>query len=184
MLSNENYEKLLVEIKNEFCDFEIIKKSQSNLMKCLNIGLKIITLGFAKEFMNNFITTINNKVYVPDSWDSCSLATKAITLRHERIHMRQIRKFGKIKFSLGYLLFPLPLIFASFRMKMEKEGYEESIKAYYEYYGPKFFTQTLRQEIISNFTTAKYFWMWPWKKSIEDWYDDVIKNITNEISHK
>jgi hypothetical protein len=179
MLSNENYEKLLVEIKNEFCNFEIIKKPQSTIMKCLNIGLKIITLGLAKDFMSNFITTINDKVYVPDNWDSYSIATKAITLRHERIHMRQARKFGKIVFSLAYLLFPLPVIFASFRMKMEKEGYEESIKAYHEYYGTRFFTQKLKQEIISNFTTARYFWMWPWKTQVEKWYDDVVKNITN-----
>jgi len=183
MLSNENYEKLLIEIRTEFCDFEIIKKSQSKFMKILNAGLKMITLGSLKNFMNDFITTVNDKVYVPDNWDSYSNATKAITLRHERVHMRQAKKIGKIKFSLAYLLFPLPTVFSYFRTKMEQEGYEESIKAYYEYYGSKFFTQTLKQEIVSNFTTSRYFWMWPWKSQIENWYDDVVKNITNEKNH-
>jgi hypothetical protein len=178
MISSTDYAKLLNDIKKEFPDFMIVKKTQSKLMTFINGFLKVITFGQMKTFMDSFVTTIGNTVYVPDSWDSKSPAGKAITIRHERVHMQQSKKYGRIAFSLLYLLTPLPTIAAYYRTKFEKEAYEESLKAYNEYYGKKFFTQALKDNIVQHFTTAEYFWMWPWKKSVEKWYDDVVEDIT------
>lgn len=182
MISNENYETFLQEIKKEFPDFKLIKKSDSKLMKFIDTFLKAITFGKMNTFMENFITTIGNTVYVNNSWDARSASTKAITLRHERVHMRQSKRIGKIKFSLMYLLFPLPTVFAYYRKKFEQEAYEESLKALFEYYGQKFFTQATKDNIVNHFTSAEYFWMWPWKKDIEEWYDGVVEDITK--NHK
>jgi hypothetical protein len=183
MQSKEDYERLLKDIKLEFPDFEIIKKQQSSFMKFLDVCLKAITLGQMKNFMTSFITTIGNKMYVTEAWDSRSVSTKAITIRHERVHMRQSKKYGKFLFSFLYLLAPLPTVLAYYRTLFEKEAYAESLKAYHEYYGTKFFTQALKNDIVSHFTSAEYVWMWPWKNSIEKWYDDVIADITKN-SHQ
>ena len=180
MLSTEGYDKLLEEVNEEFPDFKILKKSESSLMKTIGKLLKIISFGKMTTFMDSFITTIGTTVYVPDSWDARSVSSKAITMRHERVHMRQARDFGRIAFSLLYLFLPVPLIFAYFRMKFEKEAYEESLKAAYEYYGTKLFTQALKDDIVQHFTSAEYMWMWPWKKSIEEWYDSVVEGITKK----
>lgn len=180
MISGSDYQKLLDDIKKEFPEFKIVKKTQSGLMKAINGFLKVITFGKMNTFMTSFITTIGTTVYVPDSWDSKSSSARAITMRHERVHMRQARDVGRIKFSLLYLLCPVPLIWAYYRMKFEKEGYEESLKAYNDYYGKKFFTPTLKESIVKHFTTAEYFWMWPWKNSIEKWYDKVVSDITKK----
>lgn len=177
MLSREGYVDLLLEVKEEFPEFRITKRVQSKLMKFFDAILKIISLGKISNFMNGFVTTIGNTVYVPDAWETWSSSRKAIVLRHERVHMRQAREMGKVKFFFLYLFFPLPAIFAFYRTKLEKEAYEESLKAYYEYYGLKFFTSTLREEIIKNFTTSSYFWMWPWRSKIESWYDSVVADI-------
>ena len=183
MLSKEDYEKLLSEIKSEFPQFEIIKKQDSKLMKSIGVFLKIASFGKTKFFMESFVTTLGEKVYVPATWDAYSLATRAITLRHERIHMRQAKRIGRTAFSLLYLFLPVPIFFAYFRMKFEKEGYEESLQAYNEYYGPRFFTQALKDSIVSHFTSAEYIWMWPWKAQIEKWYDDTVYEIINK-NHK
>jgi len=178
MVTKQGYEDLLSEVKLEFPDFTIVKKQESAFMKFLDVCLKMVSLGRAKNFMDSFITTIGNKIYVPNSWDGYSNSTKAITVRHERIHMRQARKYGKFMFSLLYLLSPVPMVFAYFRTMFEKEAYEESLRAYNEYYGAKFFTPSLRTSVVEHFTTAEYAWMWPWKRQIEQWYDDVVADIT------
>lgn len=174
LLSKEKYANLLVEIKEEFPGFAIMKKRQSKLMVFFDSFLRVASFGQLGNFMSHFITTIDEMVYVPDEWDEWSPSRKAIVLRHERVHMRQARDFGKLKFFLLYLFFPLPAFLAYFRTKFEKEAYEESIKAYFEYYGAKFFTAALRNDTIKNFTTSNYLWMWPWKSDIEKWYDSTV----------
>lgn len=180
MLSNEGYDALLAEIKQEFPDFKVLKKSESTLMKVIDKTLKVISFGKMNSFMDDFITTIGNTVYVPEKWDGRSASTKAITMRHERVHMRQSQRVGRVLFSLSYLFFPVPILFAHYRAKFEKEAYEESLKAIHEYYGPKFFTPALKEKIVSHFTSAEYMWMWVNKKSVEYWYDSVVAGITKK----
>lgn len=177
MLSNEEYQNLLKETKKEFPNFEILQKRESNLMTAIDVFLKIITLGNLRTFMSGFITTIGQKVYVPRGWDLYPPSSKAKIIRHEKIHMKQAEKYGRLLFSLLYIFLPFPVGVAYFRKKFEQEAYEESLKALYEYNGEKSLTPKLRQETIDHFTTAQYFWMWPWKKDIEEWYDSVVEKI-------
>ena len=178
MAIKEDYEALLVEIKKEFPDFDIIKKTDSKLMKLIDVCLKVITFGQMKTFMTNFITTLGVKVYVTEKWESSRLVDKVEVLRHERIHMRQGKKYGRFLFSFLYLLFPLPVGLAYFRKKFEQEAYEESIRAIYQYHGEKAASSSrVREFIISQFTTANYFWMWPFRGNLEKWYDSTIEKI-------
>lgn len=177
MLTAEKYEALLAEVKREFPEFQVVKKSESRLMRAIDGFLRVATFGKMETFMTGFITTIGTTMYVTDTWDSRSPATRAITLRHERVHMRQSREWGRFLFSFFYLFF-LPTVFAWGRTRFEKEAYEESLRAYHEYYGSKFFTPALREDIVRHFTSAEYFWAWPWRRSIEKWYDDVVSSIT------
>ena len=177
MLTKEKYEALLEEVVREFPEFRVVKKSESRLMGAIDRFLRVITLGKMDAFMTRFITTLGTTIYVTDTWDSASYATRAITLRHERVHMRQAREWGQFLFSFFYLFF-LPTVWAFGRTRFEKEAYEESLRAYHEYYGSKYFTQALKDDIVRHFTSAEYFWAWPWKRSIERWYDDVVASIT------
>jgi hypothetical protein len=178
MAIKEDYEELMVEIKREFPDFDVIKKTDSKLMKLIDVFLKMITFGQMKTFMTSFITTLGANVYVTEKWEFTRLVDKVEVLRHERIHMRQAKKYGRFLFSFLYLLFPLPVGLAYFRKKFEQEAYEESIRAIYQYHGEKAASSLqVKEFIISQFTTANYFWMWPFKKSVEEWYDATIKKI-------
>lgn len=175
------YEKILVETKTEFSDFCILKKNESSLMKFIDVALKIITMGQMRIFMTGFITTLGQVVYVPEDWDIMTMSNKSVIIRHERVHMRQARKYSRFLFSVLYLFVPLPGGLSYFRKKFEQEAYEESLKAHYEYHGEKAFTPQLKENIISHFMSSQYFWMWPFRKNLECWYDKfVVKLLTKE----
>ena len=173
---------LTVQILKEFPDFRTINKSDSRLMKVIDRVLRIITLGKMSTYMTGFITTMGTTVYVPDSWDSMSETSKMTVLRHERVHMRQARRYGRLWFSLLYLLVPLPLGLAWFRAKFEMEAYEESLAAMLEYYGadslgPKSRTQ---DNTIRHFMSAEYFWMWPFRGYMDRWYTRTVERLTRD----
>lgn len=170
MTDADKLRALTREISDEFPAFCIVKKQDSRFMKMIDLVLRVITLGKMSTYMTDFITTMGTTVYVPEYWDQMPETSRMTVLRHERVHMRQARQYGRLWFSLLYLLVPLPLGLAYFRMKFEREAYEESIAAMFEYYGPKVFTNEVKQNFLRHFTSAEYFWMWPFPRSLERWF--------------
>ena len=171
------YTALLAEIKNEYPEFRLTSKSTSWFMKLCNFLLMGITFGQLKTFMGQMTTTIGYTIYTPSEWDLWSDAVKTSILRHERVHMKQRKDKGSFWFSLSYLLLPLPLFCAYFRMKYEMEAYEESMRARYETAGKKAFNPVYRIEMIERFTGASYFWTWLGRGRIEEWYDATVTKI-------
>lgn len=162
----------------EFPKFKILYKRDSLLMKAISKFLWLISFGLMNKFMDSYITTIGFKVYVPNDWSTWSRSQRAVILRHERVHMRQRAKYGMVLFSILYLFLPLPGLFSYFRMKFEMEAYTETIYAMCELYvtGVGIVqTPSFKKFIVSQFTGASYFWMWPFKKSIEAWYDETVR---------
>jgi hypothetical protein len=173
------YDKLIADMKDEFPKFQVIDKKDSLMMKAINIFLKIITFGQMKTFMTHFTTTVGYRMYVSSRW---LLADQVGVVKHERVHMRQMRRHGKIWHALSYLFLWTPCVFAHFRKKYEQEAYEESMRHRATTYGLKHIKGAeYREGIISNFTSAKYFWTWPFRKSIETWYDATVQKISDEI---
>lgn len=170
------------EIREEFPAFKIVQKSTSRLMRAIDIFLKVITFGLMRTFMTRFITTIGYTVYVTEAWSYKSPNARMITLRHERVHMRQRKRYGALWFGFLYLFSYFPLVFAYHRAKFEKEAYEETLNAIAELM-PSTGMKTLqslefREMIVRHFTSAEYFWMWPFRKSIETWYDGIVSRIS------
>lgn len=171
----KNINHTLTLIKSEFPKFEIIQKKDSLFMKILNVLLRIITFNVQKFFMSKYITTIGEKVYVPDSWDEMDERSKIIVLRHERIHMLQKKRYTFLIFSIMYLLIPFPFLVAYCRMRFEKEAYEESIKLQVALYGKNSAkNEKFKESIVKQFTTGAYGWMWIFKSNIEDWFDKTL----------
>lgn len=168
---------LLAELRTEFPSFKLVPKTASPFMKLLDVLLRVITFGQARGFMTNFITTIGYTVYVNTGWDIASEVGKVIVLRHERVHMRQRRKYGALLFSLMYLLLPLPCVFAYFRRQFEMEAYAETLMAIAELNPsqiPVMQSHGHREHVIGFFMGPAYFWTWPFRKQLERWYDDAL----------
>lgn len=172
------YTRILKEIEQEFPEFDIIQKKDSTFMKVLDVFLKIITFGQMTTFMTGFLTQVGSKLYVPDSWLNRSGYAKAASLRHERVHMRQQARYGQVVFTLMYVCWPLPAILALGRRNIEQEAYAETLRAYAEYYGLQSVEDNnYKNHVIKHFTSAQYFWTYPFKKKLEVWYDDIVSDI-------
>ena len=165
------YSDVLSETEKEFPGFSVVRKGDSRFMRFLS---KI--LFFNKTFMTGFHTTVGNTLYVAPSWEDMSDEGRAALLRHERVHLRQQRRYTKVLFSLLYVLV-LPVVF-TFRAKFEREAYEESLRARLEYWGPEAFTEQAREAMIHNFVSgATYLWMWPFRARVARWYDAEVKKL-------
>jgi hypothetical protein len=180
-MDNTHLAALGDEIRKEFPSFDLVKKSDSKLMTVINAFLKVITFGQMKAFMEDFVTTVGTTVYVPSRWEFWPTPSKMAVLRHERVHMRQSRKYGRLLYSFLYLFFPLPVGLAYFRMKLEREAYEESLRAYAEYYGLQALQDAkIKDSMLRHFTTAEYFWMFPFKGYMSKWYDTRVRLLETE----
>jgi hypothetical protein len=183
------YIKLLKELEKEFPDFEVKYKRDSTTMKIIDRFLKIVTFGKMKTFMTQFITTYGDDIYTPDGWDDRDPLSKCITLRHERVHIRQKQRyFRKIKwlsffwFSVRYTMWLLPAFLAMGRKLIEQEAYEESLRARAEYLGVDVLEdKEYRDHIVNHFLSANYFWTWPYRKAVEEWFDDTVLKIRFEM---
>lgn len=175
-------DKALLLAKKEFPDFEIKEKSGSRLMKAINIFLKIITFGQMKTFMSSFTTTLDETIYTPEKWPTIPEDSRVRVLRHELVHMRQKKRYTFVGFAFLYLFFPFPIGLAYFRMKFEREAYEVSMRDVAKRHGVESLrNQKYRDAMITHFTGSQYFWMWPFQRSIEKWYDSVVELVENDL---
>ncbi len=176
--------ELEAQIYDEFPDFKVVLKSESRFMAFLDFLLKLITFWQMRAFMLDVVTTVGNTVYVPTGWATRSDVSKMITLRHERVHMRQRAQYGSVMFTFLYLLFPFPIFFAYYRRKFEMEAYAESMRSVLELLpqtGRVILTSSVyREGILRHFTTSDYFWMWPFKASVAAWYDATLLKLLEQ----
>jgi hypothetical protein len=178
---------LMAEISAEFPAFMVIMKGDSRLMGAIDAFLKVVTLWRMKAFLTGFITTVGYTVYVPAAiWGDPNPFGMLCTLRHERVHMRQRRKYGMVLFTFLYLFFPLPAGLAYFRMKFEREAYTESLMAAAELgQSPDVvFGESWRNVVVTSFTGPSYLWAWPFKKAINAWYDATARAAVDARASK
>lgn len=171
---------LIGEIKAEFPRFRIIPKAGDPLSKWIDVALKAITLGGQRTYMSEYFTVLGDTLYTPPGWEKMSDADRIILLRHERVHLRQRRRYSQLGMAFLYLLPILPLGLAYGRARIEWEAYTETIRATHEIYGASAAqSPTLKAKIISRFTGPAYGWMWPFPQTVERWYDRVLQELEN-----
>jgi hypothetical protein len=172
------YEALLEEIQREFPGFRLIRKDASRFQRAIHAGLRVVTAGQMNSYLDGYQTTIGFRVYVTSDWDERSPDDRYITMCHERIHLRQFRRYSLLGVAVLYLLLPLPLGVAFFRARFEQEAYAESIRAAAEIYGPGHVARgAFREHVIRQFIGPAYGWMWPFRRRLEHWYDGVLKTL-------
>jgi hypothetical protein len=157
------------EIKAEFPCFKTLYKKDSWLMKLLGFVM-------GKTFTASFVTTINGIVYLPTVWDSWSAGVQCAVLRHERVHMRQARRLTYPLFIFLYLLVFFPVGLAWFRTRFEQEAYVTSLAAYKEY-GLDYKSPARKATMVAYFTGPAYAYMWPFKRSVESWFDRTVAGL-------
>jgi hypothetical protein len=170
MTNEERLEQFLQELQQEFPTLKIYKKEDVWHQRWAGAALKIITFGGQRAYMSNYTTTLGARIYTPSNWEDYSAADRYIILRHERAHLRQFKRYGMLLMVLLYGFLPLPAGLSYFRMRFEREGYEESIRATKEIYGRAHVkTEGYERYILHQFTSGAYGWMWPFPSSVLAW---------------
>lgn len=174
---------MLDEIQREFPRFRVVYKRESAFSKLIHGCLLVLTLGGQRHFLTGYYTVIGDTLYVPDSWDALDPDERAILLRHERVHLRQRRRYGALGMALLYLLPFFPLGLAYGRARLEWEAYRETLRATAELQGlSRARDPALRARIVGRFTGPDYGWMWPFRRTVERWYDDALAELERDAS--
>ena len=172
------YETLVENLRAEIPGFRIVRKDQSRFHRAIHHVLVAVTFGRMRSYLDSYQTTIGKTVYVTADWDDTDSDSRYVTLRHEAIHLRQFRRYTLPGMAVLYVLVPLPLGLAWFRAHFEKEAYAESIRAAAEVWGRDYpRTTPYRAHIVEQFVGPSYGWMWPFRASIERWYDRVLASV-------
>jgi hypothetical protein len=174
----ERYDTLVAALQQEVPGFRIVRKDRSALHRTIHYALAIVTLGRMRTYLHDFHTTIGKTVYVTPDWDTWDSDRRYVTLRHEAVHLRQFRRWTLPIMTVMYVLLPLPMGLAYFRARFEREAYAESIRAAAEVWGPDYpRRQEYRSHVIDQFMGPSYGWMWPFRASLERWYDRILATL-------
>lgn len=171
-------ERVQHQIREEFPDFRIVAKAGDRLSRWIDRALRLVTFGAQGRYLTEYHTVIGDTLYVPSTWESTADVDRAILLRHERVHLRQRRRYGQILMAFLYLIPFLPLGLAYGRARLEWEAYAETLRATAELAGLEAArSEALRDRIIGRFTGPDYGWMWPFERQVARWYDAVLQEL-------
>lgn len=171
-------ERLLAALLEEFPAFRIIPKRHNLLSHAIDWGLKLVTLGAQRRYLTHYHTVISYTLYVPPGWAQMSDVARVILLRHERVHLRQRRRYGFALFAFLYLVPFLPLGLAYGRARLEWEAYRETLRATAELQGFSALADgQLQAEIVRRFVGADYGWMWPFPAQVQAWIEETLREL-------
>lgn len=172
---------LVEEIRGEFPSFRIRPKRESALQRAIDVALKFVTLGAQRAYMTRYHTVLGTTLWVPTYWDEEDDVARYVLLRHERVHLRQRRRYGMIGMALIYLFPIFPLGLALGRARIELEAYAETLRAIAEVHGLDAARDAkLHEEIARRFTSGDYAWMWPFPRTVRRWLREIVETIANE----
>ena len=175
----ERTDAFLREIAAEFPAFRIRKKRDSRLQRCIDVGLRILTLGGQRHYLTHYHTVLFGELWVPDSWEGTSDDDRYVLLRHERVHLRQRARMGDLRMAMLYLLVFLPLFLSYGRARIEWEAYEETLRATCEVKG-RAAAWGLEDALVLRFTGPDYGFMWPFPKQVRRWFREAMERIEAE----
>lgn len=166
------------EMQREIGALRIVHKENDAFSKLIDTLLRVVTLGQMRTYVSQYTTVMGHTIYVPAGWDARPDTERYVTLRHEAVHFRQMKRYGQVGMSLLYMLPIFPLGLAYGRARIEWEAYAETLRAIAEVNGldaarhPK-----LRAHIVKQFTSAAYGWMWPFPGAVNAWIDAELARI-------
>lgn len=159
---------VMAETKAEFPSFKVVSKADSWLMRAIS--------GSTSAFTMHFATTVGTTTYLPTQWPLFDAATRCEMIRHERVHMRQAKRFSLPLYVFLYAFCFFPVILSYFRMRCEAEAYEESLQARADY-GLDFTSPAYKEHTVGYFTTSTYGWMWPFGGWVGKWFDAAVTKV-------
>ena len=165
-------------LRREFPRLRLIDKRDDGFSRLVDGALRVVTFGGQSAYLTRYVTTMGQTIYLPAGWAERDDLARYCVLRHEAVHLRQFRRFGRVGMALLYLLPLWPLGLAWGRARLEWEAYAETLRATAEVYGVAAAdAPELRAHIVLQFTGPAYGWMWPFPRVVSRWYDAVLAEL-------
>ena len=130
-------------------------KADSRMMKILGGFFRVFG---NKRFVESYWTTIRDTIYYPTTVNDPYRYVMIIA--HECVHVSQWRKWRAL-FLLSYLFFPVPVFFAWFRWRWEREAYLVNLR-------PAVDKEKAIERVVNDLW-HDYLWPWP-KKRMRKWF--------------
>ena len=134
--------------------FHVRYKDESRAQRLLAALLR----PFNRDYLTRYTTVMFGRIWFPSRAWRKAMGAEAIwaTLRHEAVHVADMRRFP-VFFQLSYaLLLPAGLTMRAF---WEWRGYTETLRAHFEVHGA--IDDALLDEIAERFTGPDYLYMLP-----------------------
>ncbi len=163
-----DYERLAATVR-------IVPKERVWHQRAIHHLLRVVTFGAQSAYLDRYVTTFWRTIYVTSDWEARPLEDRWATLRHELVHVRQFERWG-VLMAIAYLMLPLPIGFAWCRMRLEREAYEETLRAWHAI-GGRVAVERLREHVCRQFTSGSYGWMWPFPRAVERWFDRFVASL-------
>lgn len=180
------FEQLWIKVLKEIPGAKIVKHSDSWIWSALFWLLKNI-LRVSTNF-DSYTTTIANRIYVPNAWDTWSDTQKYITIRHEMQHLRQFRNWP-FKFLghdyiwwincliMGFCYIAVLPVFYTLRAKFEIAGYTQTVLVEKELgFLDSNRAADLVTWLIAQFSSGAYFYM-----ATKSNAQDIALNIVHSV---
>jgi hypothetical protein len=168
------YRALVAELEAE--GVRLVTKDRVWHQRAIDRLLRALTLGRQSAYLDRYVTTIGRTIYLTPDWQRRPLADRYATLRHERVHLQQFRRWGLVPMAIAYLFLPLPVGLAWCRMRLERAAYEETLRVRYAL-GGRAAVEAERAHVLCQFTSASYAWMWPFPRALERWFDRFVASL-------
>lgn len=173
-VDQEKVNRLKSRIKEEFPDYEVVYKTEGEkwhsnwMIRIVQLFINLVGLvapSFKDKFYNGVANGFGRFILLPDKerWKDWSNQSVYGVIRHEFVHMRDYKRSPPL-FVLTYILFPLPTI-VSGRAYWELRAYTQNMIVEYEEEGK--ISEGKVKWICSQFTSSLYFWMFPFRGTIE-----------------
>jgi hypothetical protein len=166
-------------LREEFPKLRIVDKREDAFSRLVDRLVRIVTLGGQSRYMTHYVTTMGSTIYVHAGWDERDDVSRYVTLRHEAVHLRQFRRYGRVGMTFLYLLPIFPLGLALGRARLEWEAYAETLRATAEARGIEAARDpALHAHIVAQFTGPAYGWMWPFPRTVRRWIATTLDELT------
>ena len=143
-------------------DYWVKVKEESTLMKLLSW-----LYFWDPTFIKTHTMTVFRTIYAPNG------KVSGAQLAHECQHIQDFRDYHVwYLFSSAFLL----PAFWTMRAHWERRAYTHNIRAWVANNGKHADSSGLQKQLVDQFCTSKYLWMWPNEKAVREWVLETIKN--------
>ena len=174
VISQEDVDALEAALAAELPGFRIAYKDESAGQRAIGRLLR----PFNRTYLTQYTTVFGRTVWMPSrAWrDRQSPRSLWALLRHEAVHLRDMRRFP-VLFQLSYaLLLPAGL---TFRALWEARAYRETLRAEAELDGA--ISEATIEHIAGRFTGPDYLFMFPFPKAIRRHLRRVSAEVLAEL---